>query len=289
MKLKHMPVQYRLIHSTSEYLFNQSEISCAVLVSKTPYLSALIACSGAKKTILPSFSVGDCLLLPLNNPNVYVHVVIDRFEESNGQLFCFLKYSKNKTKKNNKLTSIKIDKGLKGKPSAFVEENGFLFPTQCEESWLGKHDISKLELNGHLNNTFPAIIGQETKVNYWKNMPLKIIDNPTLTMANILKISKDNNKFDGFYVFSSRNNRRQKHSNQIWVNAVPDNVSNGKYFIILSPSYGLFEERVLEVNQMYSDAKLTAIKQTDLPKSLLNLGISNRSLATVALFKRSHE
>lgn len=289
MELKHMPVQYKLIHSTSEYLFNNSEISCAVLVSKTPYLSALIACSGAKTIISPPFSVGDCLLLPLDKPDFYVHVVIDHFEESNGQLFCFLKYSKNKTNRNNKLTSVKVDKGLKGKTSKFVEEKGFSFPTQCEENWLGKHDISELELKGHLNNLFPAIIGQETKVNYWKNMPLKITNNPTLTMAEILKISKENNKFDGFQVFSPRNNRSQKHSNQIWVNAVPDNVSNGKCFIIISPSYSLFEECILEVNQLYSDAKLTAIKQVDLPESLLNLEISNRSLATVALFKKGDE
>ena len=289
MELEHLPLQYRLIQSVSEYLFNSSEASCAVLVSKTPYLSALVACSGARTVIMPPFSVGDCLLLPLEKPDIYVHVVIDRYcEEINGQLICYLKYSKNNSNKNRKITTIELDKGVKGKPNKFVEEKGFLFPTQCEDNWLGKHDVSETELKDHLNNMYPAIIGQESKVNYWKNMQLKITYNPTLTMADFLKISKGDNKFDGFYVFSAKSKKRKKHVNQIWVNAVPDDVSTGKYLIILSPCYGLFEERALEINQMYSDAKLTAIKKNDLPQPLLNLGISNRSLATVALFKRSH-
>ena len=143
MELEHLPLQYRLIQSVSEYLFNSSEASCAVLVSKTPYLSALVACSGARTVIMPPFSVGDCLLLPLEKPDIYVHVVIDRYcEEINGQLICYLKYSKNNSNKNRKITTIELDKGVKGKPNKFVEEKGFLFPTQCEDNWLGKHAIS---------------------------------------------------------------------------------------------------------------------------------------------------
>lgn len=289
IELKKLPIPYQLTYGISNFLFKSSVLKCAVLVSKTPYLSALIACHGAKVKVHPPYQPGICMLLPLNNPDILKHVVIERFEEFNGQMFYYFKDAKKQVNRKKKLTSIDSDIGKKGKPSSFVEKYGIHFPFKSEEEWLGKHDISKVELEQITNENFPAIIGQKNLVEYWKNKALNLIANPDYTMADILNIAKKENKFDRLSIFSTRSEKIKNHINQIWINSIPESISNGRFLIILSPSHNLFEEKVFEINQMYSEAKLLKIDDSELPQDLLELGIKNRSTSIAALFKESIE
>jgi hypothetical protein len=285
MELRRMPRQYQLIHDLSEYIFNKSEVKCGVFLSKTPYLSALIACHGAKKNIQYPYLPGTCLLLSLGDQNVYKHIVIERFEEFKGQLFYYFKLRKKYSIQHKKITSIDNDIGLEAKPMSYVEKEGILFPHKLEEEWLGKHDIPKSEIEQISNDSFPAIIGQKNLVEYWKNKELHLYANPDYTMADILNIAKKDNKFDRLNILSTRSEKRKRHINQIWVNSVPSNLDSGKYLIILSPAHSLFEEKTSEINQIYSDGKLSQISNSELPHDLLELGISNRSLFIATLLK----
>lgn len=281
-----MPLQYQLIYNMAEYIFRKSDVKCAVLVSKTPYLSALIACHGAKANISPPYSLGSCLLLPLEDQNIYSHVVIERYEEFNGQMFYFVKHRKNQINRKKKLTAIDIDCGLEGKPSLYVENQAILFPAQHESEWLGKHDIPKSELEQIMNDSFPAIIGQKNLVEYWKNKELALAEHSECTMASILNLPKNNDKFNRLNIYSTKGDKKNRHDNQIWINAVPASLKKGKYLIILSPSHSMFEEKVLEVNELYSNAKLATLMASEIPQRLLDLGIYNRSLSIVSLLKQ---
>jgi hypothetical protein len=249
----------------------------------------LIACQGAKVDVNPPFSLGICMLLPLRDPEIYCHVVIERYEEFDGQMFYYFKHGKKHVKSKKKLTAIENDIGRAGKQGTFVEEHGLLFLEQREEEWLGKHDIPQSELDHYSNDIFPVIIGQKNLVDHWINVELQLSRNPICTMGDILQLRSTGSKFTNLKVLSTRNERRERHVNQIWVNSVPKNMDKGKFFIILSPSHNLYEENVSELNQRYSDAKLAAIKQSDIPENLLDLGISNRSLSVVALLKECNE
>ncbi|MBH0035052.1 hypothetical protein I6F43_10240 [Pseudoalteromonas sp. NZS71_1] len=237
MELKQLPIPYQLTYGISNFLFKSSVLKCTVLISKTPYLSALIACHGAKVKVKPPYQPGTCMLFPLNNPDILKHVVIDRFEEFNGQMFYYFKYAKKQVNRKKKLNSIDSDIGKKGKPSSFVEKYGIHFPFKSEEEWLGKHDISNVELEQITNENFPAIIGQKNLVEYWKNKALNLISNPDYTMGDILNIAKKESKFDKLSIFSTRSEKRKNHINQIWINSIPESISNGKFLIILSPSH----------------------------------------------------
>lgn len=289
VELEQFPIPYQLIHGLSKFLFKSSAIKCAVLVSKTPYLSALAACHGAKVNIHSPYLPGTCLLLSLGDPNVYKHVVIERFEEFNGQMFYFFKFRKKYSIRNKKITTVDNDIGLEAKPKLYVEKQGIPFPYKLEVEWLGKHDIPKAELEQMTNESFPAIIGQKSLVEYWKNKELNLSSNSNYTMADILNIAKIDNKFDRLNIFSTRSEKRNRYINQIWVNSVPPSLGNGKYLIILSPAHSLFEEKVFEINQIYSDAKLSKLKNSELPRDLLEQGISNRSLSITALLKERVE
>ncbi|MEH6463888.1 MAG: hypothetical protein V7771_08205 [Shewanella psychromarinicola] len=285
MELVKMPEPYQLIHGLSEFLFKSSEIKCVVLISKNPYLSALIACHGAKISNNPPYTPGSCMLLPLNEPHIYKHVVIERLEEFNGQLLYFFKFRKKHSCRNKKITTIENDIGLGGKGRSFVEKQGILFPFKSEGEWLGKHDVDRSELETISSEVFPTIIGQKHLVEYWKNKALNLKQNPDYTMADILNVSKDVTKFDRLNIFSKQNEKAVRNVNQIWVNSVPESMSSGKYLIILSPAHNFFEEKILEVNQIYSDLKLSTVKEHEIPQRLFDLGISNRSLSVVALLK----
>ncbi len=280
-----MPKQYQLLHALSKSLFLDAEFKCVVVISKTPYLTALIACHGAKKEILPPYDHGTCLLLPKSGcSNTYVHAVIDKIETI-GDQNCYW-YRDRKVRSNSV-----CDPGIAAKPCSEIEQHGKVFPHKTPEDWLGKHDISSDDLHRLANSAFPALIGHDSKakVDYWKKVPLGIESNHQLTMENILDLSSQSSTFSNLNTYSPRSLDPKRYENQIWVNAVPDTIETGRFLIILSPTHSnsRFMDLIDQVNNTYANNRLSPVEHQNIPPHLTELGITNRALLVTTLMRES--
>lgn len=281
MQFKKMPQQYQLVHAISKDLFLNANFKCVVIVSKTPYLMALIACHGAKLEVLPPYLPGTCILLPVEDRSKeYFHAVLEETEYFNGEKFYWYKFR-------NARRNSTCGPGRNAKPCTYIERNAKVFPNMVLEEWLGKRNIGSDDLILMDNSIFPAIIGHQSKgkVDYWKKIDLGLREYPLLTMSKVLNISFDNKHLNTLNTFSSKVFDSKFYKNQIWVNDVPRNKSEGRFLIVLSPSHSNFMDLVFQVNNFYSENKLIAVKQEEIPKGLKELGITNKSLLLASLMK----
>ena len=284
MDLNKFPKQYQLLYALSKSLFIGREFKCVAIISKTPYLTALAACHGAKVKILPPYERGTCLLLPKQDePNKYIHAVIEGTVNFSGdQDFYWYRYRKVRS-------NSKCDPGREAKPCSEIEQFGKVFPHKTPENWLGKRDITFDEVQHLTNSAYPVLIGHDAKakLDYWKKIPLGIPNMPKLTMEYLLNLSASGGKFSDINTYSPRSFNSKKFESQIWVNDVPESIRLGRFMIIISPTHNRYQDLISQVNNIYANNRLTSVEPQSIPKNLIELGIKNRALSVVALMRDS--
>lgn len=276
-----MPRQYQLLHTLSKSLFIDRDFKCVVIVSKTPYLTALIACHGAKVEIEAPYAPGTCLLLPSNDDtNKFVHAVLVDTEYIGDQKYYWYKYRKIRSNSVSEPVSY-------AKLCTYVEEHGRIFPHKTAQDWLGKHDIALDDLNFLTNSSYPAIIGHDAKakIDYWKKVPLGMQAAPTLNMERVLNLFCQNNALSNLNICSPRSFNPKKSESQIWVNEVPDNIERGRFMIILSPIHKRFMELISQCNNIYAVNRLSPVNSHNIPSHLIELGITSRTLLVGTLMR----
>lgn len=281
MDLSKFPKQYQLLYTLSKSLFVDQEFKCVVIVSKTPYLTALIACHGAKIEIRPPYVPGMCLLLPCeNDSNRYVHAVIESTEYFDDEKYYW--YLCSKVRSNSSFEQIKY-----AKPSIYFEKNGKFFPHKTPENWLGKRDIAFDDLQHLTNSAYPALIGYDAKakLDHWKKIPLGMPNMSNLTMEHLLNLSASGCKLSDVNIYSPRSFNSKKVESQIWVNDVPENIDHGRFLIILSPSHHRYQDLIDQVNNLYAENRLARITSQSIPSTLIKLGITNKSLLVGTLMQ----
>ncbi|ENX33407.1 MULTISPECIES: hypothetical protein [Acinetobacter] len=283
MNLNNFPRQYQLLYALSKSLFVDNEFKCIAIISKTPYLTALAACHGAKIEIKPPYAPNTCLLLPCEKDNKkYVHAVIDNTEDFDGQKYYWYRYRK--------VRSNSISEPVRyAKPSIYLEKYGKIFPHKTPQNWLGKHDISSDDIRNLTNSFYPALIGHDAKakLDYWKKVPLFIPSTLKLTMECLLNLSSQNGKFSDINAYSPKSFDFKRFESQIWINDVPENIEQGRFLIILSPTHNRYQDLISQVNDLYANNRLTSIEPQSIPSNLLKLGITNRALLVATLMRES--
>lgn len=281
MDLNKLPKQYRLIYSLSKQLFIKKNFKCVALVSKTPYLTALIACHGAKIEIVPPFSTGTCVLLPEEDLNKgYFHAVIDETVYFDNEKFYY--FRRHKKRENSNIAPVRI-----AKKTSFIESVGKVFPNQQEHEWLGKRNIDLKDLSNISNSLFPTIVGKKCKTNiaYWLNLPLGIKFSPKLSMANIIEVIGGTKYLKNFNIKNPYTLDMKSCNKQIWINTVPKDINEGNFLIILSPYVNNFEELTIEVNELYADKNLTYLGIDEVGEELKENGIGNKAIFTGTIMK----
>jgi len=279
MDLKRFPKQYQLLYTLAKHLFIDGNFKCVALISKTPYLAALTACHGSRIEILPPYEPDTCLLLPYaDNSNKYVHAVIQNTENIDGQE-CYW-YIFRKQRSNSDFEPVKY-----AKPKSYIEKYGKFFPHQSSENWLGRQDILLEEVCNLNNSIYPILIGQDikSKVNYWKKVPLGMLNMPKLSMESILDLSFFSSKLSEINTYSPKNIDCKKYQNQIWINDVPECIDNGRFLILISPTHNRYQDLIQQVNDLYANNRLIFINDNQIPSQLKMLGIKNRALSVIAL------
>lgn len=280
-ELMEMPKFYQLIYELSRRFFLLNEFKCVALIVKTPYLASLIACHGAKQILMPPYGKGTCILLPIEgSENEYSHVVIDKMTVFDNQNFYWYRDKKDSSKPNH------ASLGIKGKPCSYIENNAIVYPTKKEYEWLGKRNITLNNIADDINSSFPSITGEKRILKNWISRPLGITLGGELTMKGLLNVSSEE-KSKGIYIYRRKNKELDKHKNQIWINSVPENIKKKFCLILLSPNHANFESNVSEVNDLYAENRLLSIKNSDISKKLVELGICNQNLLKATLMKES--
>lgn len=281
MELESLPKQYQLFYTISRKLFIEEEFKCIAILSKNPYLTALIACHGAKIDICPPYMSGTCILLPEKDRSKgYFHAVIDEtvfFE--NEKFYYFRRY---KPRAN---SALKPER--QAWKSSYIESEGRVFPYQLEKEWLGKRNIIEEDLVNLTNSYFPVIIGRDakSKIDYWKKIQLDIEPFPTVSMENLLNISTKSNTLNVLNVYTPQGFNKKKYKKQIWVNEVPENIEEGQYLIIISPFNCNFEDLISQINQFYAENRMNYIGSNDICEDLEKLGIKNKVFITATMMK----
>jgi len=285
MDLNKLPKQYRLIYNLSEQLFIKKNFKCVALVSKTPYLTALIACHGAKIEIVPPFSTGTCILLPEEDLSKgYFHAVIDETVYFDNEKFYY--FRRHKKRENSNVVPVRI-----AKKTSFIESVGKVFPNQKEHEWLGKRNIHLKNLSNLSNSLFPVIVGKKCKSNidYWLNIPLGIDFSPDLSMANIINTGGEGKYLENFNIQNPYSINMKNFEEQIWINNVPKDINEGNFLIILSPYTSNFDDLTIEVNDLYAENNLTYLGIDEVGEELRKNGIGNKAIFTGTIMKEKNK
>ena len=283
MDLNKFPKQYQLLYTLSKSLFVDRNFKCVALVSKTPYLTALTACHGAKIEIQPPYAPETCLLLPDGNDSKkYVHAVIDGTEYFDEEKYYW--YTYRKVRSNSNSEPIRY-----AKPSIYIEKYGKIFPHETPPTWLGKKDITSDDVYNLTNSSYPALIGHDAKakLNYWKKVPLGIPSDPQLSMEYLLNLSSQSSKFSEINTYSPKSFNFKGFETQIWINQVPESIEQGHFLIILSPTHNRYQDLISQVNNIYANNRLTSVEPHRIPSDLTKLGITNRALSVITLMQES--
>lgn len=282
MNLEKLPKQYQLFYTISRKLFLEKEFKCVAILSKNPYLTALIACHGAKVDISPPYLSGTCILLPEKDKSKgYFHAVIDETVVFEGGEFYYFRRRKPRA------NSICEPERHASKCSE-IESEGKVFPYQVEKDWLGKRNIVEEDLKNLSNSLFPVIVGRDakSKVNYWKNMPLGIDLYPNFSMQCALNSSIKNSNISALDIYTSQSFNGSNYPNQIWVNEVPENIDKGRFLIIISPFNSNFKDLIMQVDDLYSEKNLVYVDFDNVSEELKRLGF-NKTILTATIMKEA--
>jgi hypothetical protein len=282
------PIAFQQIYKFSKFFFTEKGFSIAVVLSKTPYLSASLASLGAQceENI---FKAGKCFLIPkLDGTSKWQHIVIEREEYINGQALYYYKFRKPRKRNLKKQLEIS-DVGLQAKPEKFFKDYGIVNHYADESEWLGKHDVD-LSSRDKLRNKssyFPYIVGNKLKFISWFKTDLKIPTEEGKSLADISAINVNETPYSDIQ-FVSQYKLNGSANPSIWINKVPPSKFRGKALVILSPYLSAFENKMIEVNDLYHDQMLIACNADALPVELRCL-LSEQKCYRFSLFSRGFE
>lgn len=286
MVIQNFPIAFQQIYEYSKFFYESKEFPLSIIISKTPYLSASIAVVAAKYDHEEIFKSGKCILIPkLDGTYKWQHVVIEREEFINGQLFYYYKFRKPQNRKLNNLQEIH-DVGLLAKPAKFFDEYAIVNHYADESEWLGKHDIV-LSSDNELRTCsyeLPYIVGNKLKFISWFTKDLEIPSKEGESIADIFAMNVDETPYSDIQFLSSYNpNTSEKPT--IWIDKVPPTRFSGKALIFLSPYLSNFEEKMIQVGDLYQEQKLLAYKVDALPVKLGCL-LAEQKCYKISLFSK---
>ena len=286
MIVDNYPIAFQQIYKYSKFFYESKNLSLSIILSKTPYLSASIAVVAAKYDHEEIFKPGKCILIPkLDGTTKWQHIVVEREEFISGQLFYYYKFRKSQNRKLNKLQEID-DVGLLAKPAKFFDEYGIVNHYANESEWLGKHDIV-LSSNNELRSCsyeLPYIVGNKLKFISWFTKDLEIPSKEGKSLADIFAMNVDETPYSDIQFLSSyKLNTIEKPT--IWIDKVPPTTFCGKALIFLSPYLSNFEEKMIQVGDLYQEQKLLSASVDTLPLELNNL-LSEQKCYKISLFSK---
>lgn len=280
------PIAFQQIYKFSEFFFSEKGFSIAIVLSKTPYLSASIASLGAKYDHKNIFKAGKCFLIPkLDGTSKWQHIVIEREEFINGQPVYYYKFKKPQNRKLRKQLE-RNDVGLQAKPIKFFDDYGIVNHYANEAEWLGKHDIVLSNNNELCNNSsdFPYIVGNKLKFISWFTKDLEIPSKEGKSLADISAINVNETRYSDIqFVSPYKLNGIEKPT--IWIDKVPPPTFRGKALIFLSPYLSAFEEKMIQVGDLYQEQKLLASNVDTLPIKLACL-LAEQKCYKISLFSK---
>lgn len=286
MVIKNYPIAFQQIYEYSKFFYDNNSFCLSIILSKTPYLSASIAVIAAKYEHKEIFKAGKCFLIPkLDGTSKWQHIVIEREEFISGQPFYYYKFRKPQNRKLKKLQEID-DVGLLAKPAKFFVEYGIVNHYANEAEWLGKHDIV-LSSNHEPRNSsydFPYIVGNKLKFISWFTKDLEIPSYEGDSLAETFTVNVNETPYSDIQFLSSyKLNIKEKPT--IWIDKVPPSTFRGKALIFLSPYLSNFEDKMIQVDDLYQEQKLLAENVDTLPLELNNL-LCGQKCYKISLFSK---
>jgi hypothetical protein len=284
--VERFPIAFQQIYHLSKYFFTDAKIPLSIIVSKTPYISAAIAAYGAKSILGEYLKPGTCFLIPKTGDCTQLsHAVIESTELQNEQLFYFYKLKKQRV--SNKKIQLELnDVGIVGKPASYIKSKAIVYPYASDNEWLGRHDIDQSELLNKNNFTsiYPLIIGNKTKFNKWLNVDLGLIPNKKQSISEISGIKTGHGKYEELKFIAPINGGRVE-SPTIWINKIPPSTFNGRGIVIISPHLSNFEDKILQLGDLFQEQKLIPSTLCDIPSYLGSL-LSEMACYKISLLKK---
>lgn len=286
MIIENYPIAFQQIYKFSNFFFSEKKYSISIVLSKTPYLSASIASLGAKHDHKDILIPGKCFLIPkLDGSDKWQHVVIERVELLGNQYFYYYKFRKPKNSKFKNKTE-DSDVGLIGKPAQFFNNYAIVNHYTNEAEWLGKHDIYLSSSNESCNNssTFPYIVGNKSKFIDWFNKNLNLSLNHGTSLADISGNKIDETEYSDIK-FINPYKCKYLEKPTIWIDKVPPSTFQGKALIFLSPYLSSFDEKMLQIDDLYQEQKLFSSTMDCLPAEIGCL-LSEHRCYKISLFSK---
>jgi hypothetical protein len=284
--IESFPVGFQQIYNLSKFLCANEKFRLAVIVSKTPYLSAAIAAFGAKSNIQEPLQPGMCILVPSTaNEDDLSHAVIERLDSFSDQTFYYYKVKKPKAKvKKNQLE--REDVGVIGKPASYINSNAIAYPYAVQDDWLGRHNVNKLEIaqRESLVSVFPLIIGNKPKFDNWLNQKLGIRWFEDQSLSEISGIKLNQSRYEDIKFVNPLNGARID-SPTIWIDKVPPSYFKGRGILFISPHISNFEEKMLHLGDLYQEQKYVPSSLSELPNCLRRT-LSKKACYKISLLQR---
>jgi hypothetical protein len=283
------PIGFQQIYNLSKFLCANDKFRIAVVVSKTPYLSAAIAAFGAKSNIQDPLQPGTCILVPsTKNNDDLSHAVIERLDSFGDQTFYYYKSRKSKTKtKKNQLE--RDDVGVIGKPASYIKSNAVVYPYANENDWLGRHDVNKSEFTQRESfvSIFPLVIGNKKKFDKWLNKKLGVrcFENKSLSVISGIKLNQS--KYEDVKFISPLNGSRID-SPTIWIDKVPPSDFKGRGILFISPHISNFEEKMLHLGDLFQEQKYISSSLSDLP-NCLGQNLAEKACYKISLLQKGNQ
>lgn len=288
MVIERYPIAFQQIYKFSKYFFSEKKFLISIILSKTPYLSASIASLGAKLDNKDILKLGKCFLIPkLDGSDKWQHIVIERAELINSQKIYYYKFRKPKNRKSKSKVE-ENDVGLKAKPAQFFIDYAIVNHYANEAEWLGKHDVFLSNSNDFCNNSsvFPYVIGNKSKFIDWFNKDLNLPLNDGKSLADLSGNNIDGTQYSDIN-FLSPYKLKDLESPTIWIDKVPPATFHGKALIFLSPYLSNFEDKMLQVGDLYQEQKLFYSTIDCLPVELSTL-LSEHRCYNISLFSKEN-
>ena len=286
MAIDSFPIAFQQIYHLSKYFFTEAKLPLSIVVSKTPYISAAIAAYGAKSLLENDLKPGTCFLIPKTDECTHLsHAVIERTELQNEKLFYFYKLKKQRTSNKKFLLEIN-DVGIVGKPASYIKLKAIVYPYASEDEWLGRHDIQQSDFlnENSINSIYPLIVGNKVKFNEWLNIDLGLIPNKAQSISEISGIKFGQSKYQELK-FITPINGGSIDSPTIWINKIPPPTFNGRGIVFISPHISNFEEKTLQLGDLFQEQKLIPSTLCDIPSYLGSL-LSEMACYKISMLKK---
>jgi len=284
--IESFPIAFQQIYHLSKYFFTDAKLPLSIVVSKTPYISAAVAAYGAKSLLEDDLKPGTCFLIPKTDDCTHLsHAVIESTELQNEKLFYFYKLKKQRI--SNKKPQLEInDVGIVGKTASYIKSKAIVYPYASEDEWLGRHDIQQSDFfnQNSFNSIYPLIIGNKVKFNKWLNTDLGLIPNKSQSISEISGIKIGHGKYHELK-FITPINGGGVDSPTIWINKIPPSTFNGRGIVFISPHLSNFEEKILELGDLFQEQKLIPSTLCDIPSYLGSL-LTEMACYKISILKR---